>query len=399
MSNKKNKKTIITKIFIIIFFVLLVICEILLKEIENTQKKQIENTANVIAEVQAKTVRGTIEKYDSKYITRRTNTIYVEFSEDLYNDNGESNEQYFKSLINELSHTEDLKQKNFYLIDDEKDIKIYVKYNEENDDITIEYNRKENFYDEIDGKEYVTVDKAQIVDQKEITVLAQELRDLTSGNMFFRKIKNKIGVGEDLGNGYTSYKNGALILKIVNSKVRNAVFTEKYTDEVVTNITVGMTIDEIKNELSTTPSKENTKKGYILYRTSELYIFFYEDEISAYGYTYSDNELFEGYLEEYLEDKNLDSFIQKVTGKWTMYDKNEYDPEQQYAYITYPSLGVEIKIENNNPKGITLYNNYYFTEKTKNFVKEGKISVNSEEDLLENMEINRRSEFLEVRDV
>lgn len=397
MKNKKDKKTIIIKILIILFLVLLIVCEVLLRNIENEEEQKKQSTANIIAKEQSKTVKETIEKHDSTYLTRKANTIYVDFLEDLYDSNGESNEEYFESLIKDLSTTEDLKEKNFYLIDEEKDIIIHVKYDEENK-YSIEYNRKENFYNEVDGKEYISVDKVNIVDQKEITVLAQELRDLTSGNMFFRKIKNKIGVGEDLGNGYTSYKDGALILKILNSKVRNAVFTEKYTNEIVTNVTVGMTLDEIKQKLNT-PSKENEKKEYILYRTSELYIFFYEDEASAYGYSYFENNYFEEYLEQYLEDNDLDSFIQKVRGKYTMYDKNEYDAESQYAYITYPSLGIEIKIEANNPKGITLYNNYYFSEKTKDFAKDGKISVNADEDLLELMEQNRRNEFLEVRDV
>ncbi len=92
-----------------------------------------------------------------------------------------------------------------------------------------------------------------------------------------------------------------------------------------------------------------------------------------------------------MEDKNLDEFVTKVLKKWTNYDKNEYDPDKQNAHITFPSRGVEIKIDNNNSYGITLYNNYFFTEKSKEFVKSGKIQINAEEDLLELMEINRRN--------
>lgn len=392
MKNKKNKKTIIIKILIIIFFILLILCEILLKKANNEVKENsTQNTANIIATEKPKNIKNIIEKYNSNYLSRNSDKIYVEFEKDLYDDNANSNKEYFESLIKELSDTKELKEKSYYLIDKDKDIKIHIKQDGETYDI--KYNDKEDFYNEIDGKEYSGIEKVEIVEQREITVLAEELRDLTSGNMFFRKIKDKVGTGIELENGYTSFYDGALILKILNGKVRNAVFTKKYTDEIVTRVTVGMTIDEIKEKLKTVPSKEDTKYGYILYRTSELYIFFYEDEVSAYGYTYDENTFFENYLEQYLEDKDFNSFIQKVTGKYTMYNKNEYDLENKYAHITYPSLGIEINIENNNPKGITLYNNYYFTEKTKEFVKDGKISVNTDEDLLELMEKTRRSEF------
>lgn len=400
MKNKKQNKTIINIIFIIIFFILIAICNILVNELETIEEQRIENRVAVVNNANAKTIKGTIEKHDSKFLSRRSNTIYVEFSEDLYDESGNSNEQYFESMIKDISKTEEMQNENFSLIDEEKDITIHVKYNAETEgEYSIEYNGKENFYEEIDAEEYTTIDKAKIVEQKEVTILAQELRDLSNGNMFFRKIKNDLGIGKDLGNGYTSFKDGALILKLLNSKVRNIVFTEDYTNEIVTNVTVGMSLAEIKEQLNES-SKENTDKDYLLYRTSEYYLFFYEDEVSVYSYSYFENTLFEQYLEEYLEDKNLDSFIKKVTGKWAMfYDKNEYNIEQQYAYITFPSIGVEINIENNDPKGITLYNNYYFTEKTRAFAKDGKITINADEDLLEKMEQNRRNEFLEVKDV
>ena len=374
MKNKKQNNTIINIIFVIVFFILIAICSVLVNELETIENKEIENRVAVVNNANAKTIKGTIEKHDSKLLSRKSNTIYVEFSEDLYDESGNSNEQYFESMIKDILKTEEMQNENFSLIDEEKDIIIRVKYDTEAEgEYSIEYNRKENFYEEISAEEYTTIDKAKIVEQKEVTILAQELRDLSNGNMFFRKIKNKIGIGKDLGNGYTSYKDGALILKLLNSKVRN-ILKES--------------------------SKENTDKDYLLYRTSEYYLFFYEDEVSVYSYSYFENTLFEQYLEQYLEDKNLDSFIQKVTGKWAMfYDKNEYNAEQQYAYITFPSIGVEINIENNDSKGITLYNNYYFTEKTRAFAKDGKITINADEDLLEKMEQNRRNEFLEVKDV
>ena len=71
------------------------------------------------------------------------------------------------------------------------------------------------------------------------------------------------------------------------------------------------------------------------------------------------------------------------------YDVLEYDKDIKKATMIFPTRGIEIKIEDNNPKGITLYSNYYFTDMTKEMVKNGKISY-STDDLVEKYEIQRR---------
>ena len=132
-------------------------------------------------------------------------------------------------------------------------------------------------------------------------------------------------------------------------------------------------------------------KGYLGYRHNEFYLFFYEDEVSAYTYSYKRNTVFEDYLKEYIETKDLDRFVKNLSIDWLAYDSFEYDEETQCAHILYSTRGVEIDIKDNNPKGITLYNNYYLTELTKKYVKNGYISLNPYEDLVEKTEIERRN--------
>ena len=72
------------------------------------------------------------------------------------------------------------------------------------------------------------------------------------------------------------------------------------------------------------------------------------------------------------------------------YDYFEYDSESDSAEILYSTRGIHIKIENNNPKGITFYSNYYFTDYTKSLVKKGVVSFEPDRDLVEKTELERR---------
>ncbi len=387
MNNKKK----LTIVFIIIFIILILLYLFLKNEVDKLEEKQSinENSIEVISKEKENTLDGVIKKYKGEYISEKSNRIFLNFAKDLYDENGNSNEEYFEKMIEDIIKLKEFENSDFHLIDEDKKITIDV-FNTNKDKPEILYNKTEDFYSQSNGENYAIIDKIEIMEIKPITIISKELRKLIDGNMFFRFIKDELGEGIELKNGYTSFKDGEILLKILNSKVRNIVFTKKYPSEIINNIKVGTNLEKVK-EVCKDASKENNTEKYILYRTADVYIFFYEDEVSAYGYSYFENTLFEEYLEQYLEDKNLDEFVTKVLKKWTNYDKNEYDPDKQNAHITFPSRGVEIKIDNNNSYGITLYNNYFFTEKSKEFVKSGKIQINAEEDLLELMEINRRN--------
>ena len=151
---------------------------------------------------------------------------------------------------------------------------------------------------------------------------------------------------------------------------------------------MGTPLTEVK-ELYPNVAFGSIEEGFLGYRTKDLYVFIYENEISAYGYSYYEQINFENILEEYLNTKDLYTFADKVTKLWTNYDEFEYDKEQKNLYITYPSIGIIINIQNNNSKGITIYNNYYLSDKIKNFIVEDKISLEPTVDILYMSEINR----------
>ena len=98
---------------------------------------------------------------------------------------------------------------------------------------------------------------------------------------------------------------------------------------------------------------------------------------------------FEEKLETYLQDKDLKTFARGLAITMDNYYEYKFNEEEQSLYISYPGRGIEIDIKNNDPKGITLYNNYYLTERTKSFLKQGIISINPDEDYIDKIEKER----------
>ena len=70
--------------------------------------------------------------------------------------------------------------------------------------------------------------------------------------------------------------------------------------------------------------------------------------------------------------------------------KWSYDEVNKNLHLTYPAIGVTIDIVNNDSKGIVLYSNYYFTDLSKRYIAEEKITLKSNEDAIFNSETNRR---------
>ena len=389
-NNNKNKLIIIL-VFIVLLFLLLFFCFTLLNILENDETVGTEVTNTSVSTAtddlnEPATVEDIIKLYNSKYIDKSGITIYLEFAKDLYEENGSSNESFFDNLIKDIIPF--FEGVSFYLIDNSKDIYIFVKY--EDGAYTIIINDVENFYEQTEGEDYIEVDNAKIAKSESLTIEDYYLSKLMINSYYFSSIEDKLGEGQDLGNGYTSYLDGTMKLRTIRTGgVRNIVIDDSYDSDITTKINMKTSLEEIKN-LEPNYAFGSLAKGYLGYRQSKYYIFFYDDEVSVYPYSYEKNKSFESILEEYIENKDLDLFVRNLSKRWMAYDHLEYDEETQSADILYSTRGVHIKIENNNPKGITLYQNYYFTDYTKSLVKKGIIDFEPGVDLVEKTELERR---------
>lgn len=276
-------------------------------------------------------------------------------------------------------------------------ILIYIKKeipnNEDLPSIVVEqpYNSAKNQTLKEQTKEENKIENISLGKKSAIFTSNNYLSALKVTDMNTRLIYPELGEGKDLGNGYVSYKEESILLRTtLIGTVRNIIFTRKYEDEEIVNgVTSKTPLREIK-KLYPNNNFGGLDKDYLGYITNDFYYFFYDDEISVYGLTYKEDKKFEEILTKYLQDKDLDNFISTLKSNLRYYDYLEYDPEIKKAHVMFSHRGYEIDIEENNPKGIKLYNNYYFTDTTKDYVKKGLITLNEYENLVDKIEKERR---------
>ena len=374
-----EKRKRMTRIFLI-FIIILFFCLLCLLVGLRYFLKNEENNSNIgiaISESsEPKTIEEVIKKYDSEFIKQENNSIYVKFSKDLYDENGKSNESFFEKLTKELEPF--FENSDFEIIDENKKIEISAEYDIEKEQYEIKINDIEDFYNKTNGDSYVAVEKSEIIEPSKIMIDNGFLELLRIKNMYLSSIEEYLDDEKILDNGYVSYNSDKLRLKISpNKSVMNIIFTENYNGSILIDVDRGEDLTQVYEKHS-----DNTfgslSDGYLGYRNGDFYYFFYKDEVSIYGYSYSKNEVFEELLEKYLEDKDLGSFVNTLADRTLSYDTFEYDEEIKKATLIFPTRGIEIKIEDNDPKGITLYSNYYFTDTTKKMVKNGLISYSTE---------------------
>ena len=394
MKNKAFLKKLILICFSILFILLIIMCVLLYKVQEKNEtnigfsvpeKQDLENDVYNNNQV-FHNVKEILESYDCTYISEQeepTTVIYLVFGKSLFNSDGSNNRNYYESLINALAKK--LIKKNFYLYDEKNSIQINVSCDFENDNISYKINNISNYFGTTNGDLYQEIENTEIAQYQYIPISYNVLYNIVQNNMY---LIDELGEPEGEVGKYKLYQNGTIMSRNFSGKVRNMIFLEGYDGNVFTGVEVGTPLSEIK-KLYPNNAFGSIEEGYLGYRTAELYVFFYENEISVYGYSYYEQKNFEDILEEYLNTNDLNRFTERVTKLWTNYDEFEYDSGNKSLYLTYPSIGVIINIQNNNSKGITICNNYYLSDKIKNFIIENKISLDSSIDALYMSERNR----------
>ncbi len=388
MSKNKMRRKLFFVILILFLFLLFLIVILL----NIVKKDRINDVLISVEEIEdePQNVDEVMDKYESKHVNIDSDdTIYATLSKDLYNEDGSSNEKFINDIMEELEPFYD--EKDFYVVDRNRQIVIKSDYNPENGNRDLIINGVSDFYNNTDGDMYNAVENSQIVKGSNFPVREYVLNQLEVYEGYFSHVEKNLGEGIDLGNGYKSYVNGLIKVRTVGTgSMRNIIFDKDYQTYYTTYIHSSMTLDEI---LQLEPNNDfgSLKEKYLGYRQQNFYLFFYPDEVSVYSYGYRENDKFEWALKEYMQDKDLGTFVKRIKEKWKVYDKLEYDEETQSAYILISTRGVEIDIKDNDPKGIKLYTNYYFTDYTKRLAKSGQISFVPNTDLVNKVEKERRT--------
>lgn len=403
MKVEKNYSFILVLIIVLFILLIAVIGIFLYFSFNNIFKDSTNNSANTevnyktdnvnnVKEIE--TIESVLEKHGAKYIKEEKDQVYklyVNFEKDYFDENENSNEQYFKELNDELTG---IINKNYIIIDENKDIKIEVIFNFNTNSFKYLYNGDENFFTSNNGQEYVFFNKLKIAKKTEGMRAKDNIYSyLQNENMNYESISNYIGEGKELDNGYISYLQNSIWIKMSNGRVRNIIFTNKYLGEVVEGISVNTPLEEIKEKYPDN-AFGSLEEGYLGYRTEFNYIFFYGDQISIWEYYYYDNFTFVDYIEKYLNNGNLEEFINLIKDGWKNYRIiNDFDQSTNSVHLIYPTRGIEINIENNEKKEFIFYSNYYVTDKIKSILKKENVVLKPDEDSINNEEKIRREKM------
>ena len=144
----------------------------------------------------------------------------------------------------------------------------------------------ENFYDETDGDSYVDLAKTEIVHQNAFGINNDLYNTIQLNGMRFANTILVPGKREKSPNGYYIYSDEHIKAKLAGGRVLNIIFDKDYSERIATNVYVTTKLKDVESQYPQ-PGFGSSKEGFLGYRSSNDYVFLYEDEVSIYPYQYN----------------------------------------------------------------------------------------------------------------
>lgn len=342
--NNKNKKYIIISIVLIILTTITVIITKSSKEKKFTTMDDFKEIKEVIEYLGCKYIKE--KKSDDKNYNI---DVYVNFTVNLYDENGNSEENFYTRLITMIGTV--TKYKNIRIIDEDKNITIEINGDQENGKIE-KYliNGVEDYFFKEDSKRNSDSNKEEAID---LEVKSNIVKQAIEKNWNMKQVD--FGSKESEFEGYDIYFDEGIEVKVVYNKIFNIVFRENYKDEVLEGIKVGTSIDDIKKKLGE-PIFSSEKEFVIGYKSEDIYIFFEEDEISVYRVENKSKTEIEKIINNYVEDKDFKKLTNEIIENWNDYDT--YIADEESFELIYTLKGLKIQVNNLDSDGIHLYTNF-----------------------------------------
>lgn len=352
--NKKKKIVIIT-IFLIFLFITIILFAELIK-IKKEEKHQREITEQVKQQVSQytkvsdfKSIQEVLVYLNSEFISQQDaeedNLDYIVKAKLKY-DLKINNKNYYENLINYSASA--CGYKNFYIIDEEKNIQILVQCN--NSKISNYYINNEKFYfEKLENKE--NINNSKKTNEIKVNTTNLLLQEIIKNNWEATNIN--IGTKESMYKGYDIYFDEGYEIKKIYGKIYNIVFTEKYKENIIENINTTSEKEKITNLLGTPQFQINKCIGY---KTEKYYIFFTDNQISIYPVIQYSAEKIIPIIEEYKETKDTKKYINNIKSIWNDYDK--FITENNSIILQYTLKGIIFKYDGTSTQGIQLYSNY-----------------------------------------
>ena len=373
---KKNKKLI----FIIIAVIIILI--IILANIYNHSKRQkfIQSETQRVLQYSSINEFKSLEEVclylDTELISKEESKIEnvdyeikVKLKYNLENDK----KNYFENLIQYSAYA--LGYKNFYIIDENKQINIFVLCNSEKQIVSTYYiNDIEMYFEKQGSKEQLNnYSKTPIIQAETKSEL---LNKIVSNNWNTSRID--IGTVDSHYKNYDIYFDEGYEVKKINGKVFNVVFTEKYKDEILNGITVETSKEIIQNALGKPAFEVNDVWGY---KTEKFYIFFSNEQISIYPVVEYNTEKIIEAINNYNNDNDFEKYITTIRTTWEDYDS--FESTGNKVIVKYTLKGITFKYDTSSKSGIIINNNYTGNINNSNALTD--ISENNDMQLIEGM--------------
>ena len=354
---KKHKKAFIIISIIILLFLITIIAV----NIHRDKKRQefIRQETERVRQYSAITDFQNMEevalylncKYIKQQDSKRDNVkydIYMELPVKVDDENG-NNKNFVENLIQFSAYV--LKYKNFVIIDEKNQASILVNCNEEKQLIEKYYiNNIENYYDLIERNQ--ELDELKETEITDFTISSEIVNQLISNNWQAEKVN--FGTAESFYRNYNIYFDEGIETRIVSGKVFNIIFTSKYQNNIINELNTNSTLEEIKNSLGKPTFDEGSLIGY---KGKDIYVFFYNNQISIYRIEqYETEEIAKAIGEKNVDNSNEKVFVDTIKSIWKDYDIYDYD--ENNVKLQYTLKGLVVKYDSTTKKGVIVYNNY-----------------------------------------
>ena len=343
--NKKSYKIILIALFVMIFILILLTIMIKFLQSQDTSELTFDNLT---------TIKEVIEYHKSKYISENESNeddfyldVYLKFKVLPYDENKNSNEEYYNSLIEDCARI--ILYKSFILIDEENDLTVKVICNE-NEVSSIIINGIEDYFIYMDSQ--ISMEKYREIPTTELNVDSELLQECINNSW---DSNTYIGERSSIFNEYNIYFEQGIKTRIIKNKIYNIVFDKRYNGDIINGLFPGLDFSTIKAKLGD-PTFSDEEVKVIGYKSDKFYVFFSENEISIYRNDTTKTDDFFKLADRFIkEDIDFLDFMNELTYIWPDYSDYEYNSNS--VFISYPLKGIEIQLNNGDRNGILVYNN------------------------------------------
>lgn len=340
---KGIKKTIIATIIgvILISFIIVII-----------YRNKTNNKISQMLEMVDCTYYRTVKSSEKGYYK----DIYVSIPEQpVRSDSGISNQTYYEEILKHVANA--LEYENYRIIDEQQNLIIRFRYDTEG--VKYSINGDTNYFETEKMKIARNLKKPQDNNLTELSPKSSVLNNIVENEWINISNEQTMGTIESTCNNYNYYFNEGYRIRTINNKIYNIIFTKQYKEEVIENISTGMTNEEIISILGEPTYKNEFGYNGIGYKSDNMYMFFYNGEISVYKkekFEPDNNRSFIQIIRDVIENKDYDKFVNQLFQIYPDYESYEKNDEE--TIISYPQKGFKIVFKNNEKNDIIIYNNY-----------------------------------------